>query len=73
MPKYGDGSVDWNREVISPIVSAAAPEKGEPGDLSPAELLALAPILVGIFLLGIRPQAVVDLIQASVHIGNFLP
>lgn len=72
-PTDWDGPVDWNRPVISPIVSGATGEKDNADDLSPAQSLAVAPILAGIFLLGIRPQAVVDFIQASVHIGIFLP
>jgi NADH-quinone oxidoreductase subunit M len=44
-----------------------------PSDLHPLELSLIAPLVVGIILVGIRPQAVVDLIDASIRIASFTP
>jgi len=44
-----------------------------PSDLHPLELSLIAPLVVGIILVGIRPQVVVDLIDASIRIASFTP
>ena len=43
------------------------------GRPAPAEILMIAPLIAGIILMGLRPQAVVDLINASLRIGSFSP
>ena len=42
-------------------------------DLRAAELWLIAPLVAGIIFIGIRPQAVVDLIDASIRIASFTP
>ena len=44
-----------------------------PADLRPAELWLVVPLVAGMIVIGIRPQAVVDLINASIRIASFTP
>jgi NADH-quinone oxidoreductase subunit M len=65
--------------LSSPTVAAGGaasldPAGGDgPGDLRRAEVLIIAPLVAGIILLGLRPQAIVDWISASLQIGSLSP
>jgi len=68
------------RVVFSPIdggdIAPAADDpiasivRGRPNDLLPAELWLIAPLIAGILFIGLRPQAVVDLVSASLHMAS---
>lgn len=47
--------------------------RDRPGDLRHAEVWIIAPLIAGIILIGLRPQALVDLIEASLRIGSLSP
>jgi NADH:ubiquinone oxidoreductase subunit 4 (subunit M) len=47
--------------------------RDRPGDLRRAEVWIIAPLIAGIILIGLRPQALVDLIQALLRIGSLSP
>jgi NADH-quinone oxidoreductase subunit M len=66
------------RVVFSPLAVANAAAGGllleeHPHDLRPVELWLIAPLVAGILYIGIRPQAVVELIDASMRIASFTP
>jgi len=44
--------------------------RSRPNDLRPAELWLIAPLIVGILFIGLRPQAVVDLVSASLRMAS---
>jgi len=44
--------------------------RGRPNDLLPAELWLIAPLIAGILFIGLRPQAVVDLVSASLRMAS---
>jgi NADH-quinone oxidoreductase subunit M len=48
-------------------------DAGRSGDLRSAELWLIAPLVAGIILVGLRPQVIVDLIDASTRIASFTP
>ncbi len=48
------------------------PQAGSPsGDFHAMEFLLIAPLIVGIVFIGLRPQLVVDLINASLRMGFY--
>jgi NADH:ubiquinone oxidoreductase subunit 4 (subunit M) len=49
----------------------SSPAGGPTGDLHVLEFLLIAPLIVGIVFIGLRPQLVVDLIDASLRMGFY--
>ena len=73
-------SLFWTLErvVFSPQAAEIGVSEGSvllehPHDLRPIELWLIALLGAGILFVGIRPQAVVDLIEASIRIASFTP
>jgi NADH-quinone oxidoreductase subunit M len=65
--------------LFSPVVgsrgtASLGPADGDGSDdLRRAEVLIIAPLIAGILLMGLRPQAIVDWINTSLQIGSLSP
>jgi NADH-quinone oxidoreductase subunit M len=73
----------WEAAAGNPLFAPAA-ESGDAASLGPAdgdrsgdlrltEVLIIAPLIAGIILMGLRPQAIIDWINTSLQIGSLSP